>query len=319
MTLKHISYSDSIVMKELEKVAKKNNLVKDEPIQKKASIKLGSSEDLFLDIITLSSALREKGFVKQAEKLEEKAMFYKQAEKDVQENKYEWWEETGSSLVDYSHLCDDFEEVPSSKGYGYVENVNEIHKLLEQSLARQPKGKQGSEDNKGIIVKAINALAQEVSYKPKANPSKLVVSKENLDEVSKIASATKNDDLSNLINKINSYKDLLNQINKNNSFYHGIVRAVKPETKITGNLAVLPETDATIANYYNKVVSDINNSIALWNKDEDRKGIDGLYNDFMKATDDVVKNINQSIDTKIGNANNYIKSACDYINKELEE
>ena len=40
MTFKHINYSDSIVMKELEKVARKTNLVENKPIEKKAGIKL---------------------------------------------------------------------------------------------------------------------------------------------------------------------------------------------------------------------------------------------------------------------------------------
>ena len=158
MTYKHIGFSDSIVMKELEKVAYRTNLVQNDPEQEKVATKLTTTDDLFLDTITLATALRDNGFVKQAEKLEEKVLQYKIASKD--DDKYNWWQETGSSLIDYSHQVDDYEEIPSAKGDGVVENQNEIHKILEDVLKHQPTGKVGSQ-NKEIVVMAINALGQD--------------------------------------------------------------------------------------------------------------------------------------------------------------
>ena len=148
MTYKHIGFSDSIVMKELEKVAYRTNLVQNDPEQEKVATKLTTTDDLFLDTITLATALRDNGFVKQAEKLEEKVLQYKIASKD--DDKYNWWQETGSSLIDYSHQVDDYEEIPSAKGDGVVENQNEIHKILEDVLKHQPTGKVGSQ-NKEIV------------------------------------------------------------------------------------------------------------------------------------------------------------------------
>jgi hypothetical protein len=175
MTHKHISFSDSIVMKELEKVAYKKKLVEDEvyiPIlNKKASfIKLQSSGDVFFDAIALASALREKGFVKQAKALEERAVEFKKIAGEDQGDKYNWWEEEGDSLLNHAHP-EDKVELPSSGGHGLVEDEVEQHRRMLNSVNRQPTGKMANLDSKMLVIQAINALAQGAAPAPAAPAS----------------------------------------------------------------------------------------------------------------------------------------------------
>lgn len=153
---KNISLSDSIVMKEYEKIAVKKNLIerKNVPqIEKKTSNKLSFTGDVFFDAISLASALREKGFNKQAESLEKTALEYKKAQTE-KANEYTWWKETGDSFLSDAHKADDFTPIPSSNGYGVVEDELEKHKKILNTLVN-PTGKQAN------IISELNKIAQE--------------------------------------------------------------------------------------------------------------------------------------------------------------
>jgi len=161
MTQKHIGFSDSIVMKELEKIAVKDKLIEFEKkpeIQAKASTELKETGDVFMDSITLAESLREKGFNKQAALLEKRALEYKEQTKEGSEQ-YNWWEEDGDSFLEFAHKNDYHEPLPSSNDYGRVEDEIGEHKKIMQSVERQPTGKTASDKKK--IINEINRIAQE--------------------------------------------------------------------------------------------------------------------------------------------------------------
>src|ERR1700748_170807 len=101
MIFKHKPLSESIVMKEFEKVAVSKGLVKGENLSKTASIKssLNPTDSLFIDMINLATGLREQGFEKEAESLEEKLFVYKQAEAHL----YRAVDEDADDLLDFAH------------------------------------------------------------------------------------------------------------------------------------------------------------------------------------------------------------------------
>lgn len=160
LTNKHISYSDSIVMKELEKIAIKENLIEFEEkipeIKAEASNELNETGDVFLDSITLAKSLRDRGFVKQASLLERRALELKAENTD--NTQYSWWQETGESLLDYVHKTDKNEPLPSMNDYGRVEDEVQAQKKILETLKHEPKGVSAS---KKIIIDEINIIAQE--------------------------------------------------------------------------------------------------------------------------------------------------------------
>jgi len=177
---KHIGYSDSIVMKELEKIAIKEDLIKFEKkpeIQVKASAELKETGDVFMDAITLASFLRDRGFKKQASLLEKRALEYKEQDNKNNEQ-YNWWGENGDSFLEYAHKNDYQEPVQCSNNYGDVEDNVEQHKKVMMSINRQPTNKNAS-INKKKLINEINLIAQEIEEDPnwkamKANISKAI-------------------------------------------------------------------------------------------------------------------------------------------------
>ncbi len=160
MVSKHISFSESIVLRELEKIARKTNLVTEEPvIEKTASVEseiedevslLESSGDLISDVVTLALALRDRGFVKQASSLEEKAFILKKAMSEGGHNSlYDFWKEEGKAVINFAHKTTDADV----NGYK-PKNLNEIRDSVLSNLSQQPTGNQD---------KAIR-MAQKVTY-----------------------------------------------------------------------------------------------------------------------------------------------------------
>jgi hypothetical protein len=102
MTFKHVKFQDSAVMRSLERVAQEKGLVKEEDLVKTASLSkkadLTPSDNLLENLLKLSAGLRESGFSKYADELEDKAFAYKQAQ-----TLYETSKEKGEDLVDAAH------------------------------------------------------------------------------------------------------------------------------------------------------------------------------------------------------------------------
>jgi hypothetical protein len=102
MTFKHVKFQDSAVMRSLERVAQEKGLVKEEDLVKTASLSkkanLTPSDNLLENLLKLSAGLRESGFSKYADELEDKAFAYRQAQ-----TLYETSKEKGEDLVDAAH------------------------------------------------------------------------------------------------------------------------------------------------------------------------------------------------------------------------
>jgi hypothetical protein len=100
MTFKHTNFDDSATMRSLIKVAAEKGWVKQEPIQKTASVSedLSPSDNLTENVIKLCSGLRNSGLDKFADELEVKFLTYKQAN-----SLYGVHKEEGKDLIDAAH------------------------------------------------------------------------------------------------------------------------------------------------------------------------------------------------------------------------
>src|SRR5579885_1969993 len=100
MTFKHVKFEDSPTMRSLERVAKDNGWVKEEPIVKEAARKENYKPSLALmdNIIKLCNGLRKVGMEKYADELENNFVNYKRAQ-----TIYETSKEKGEDLVDAAH------------------------------------------------------------------------------------------------------------------------------------------------------------------------------------------------------------------------
>ena len=145
MTFKHIKFDDSPVMRSFEKVAKERGMVEEESeveeVVKKASAQepaLEATEDLHSDLVRLANVLREKGFEKDAEKLEDKIFGFKQAEKHL----YKATDD--GDVIESAHPDGEVEVAPSSGGYGVVETEHTTHKKILDKVLKTPTGKLAS-------------------------------------------------------------------------------------------------------------------------------------------------------------------------------
>lgn len=148
MTLKHIGFYDSLVMRELERQAVKNNSA---PTSKLKSIiksaKISNSKDkfylptgdLFADLVRLSEGLRQNGFVETAENLESKILAYKQASSEY------------ISELSSAHPDGDVVMGEASEGLGDVETLESTHDKILQVINKQPTGKQANQKITSIL------------------------------------------------------------------------------------------------------------------------------------------------------------------------
>ncbi len=168
MTLKHIKFSDSPTMRELERLA----AAKDEHkvaiasrIVKKASAEPMQSheptDDLFADLINLAIGLRDHGMVKQAEELELKITNYKIADVHL----YRAHDEDGDDVINAAHRDGEVTIAPSSKGYGVIETQLTSHKKIVDIVNKKPTGKLANANKKALVDVA---AALNMSLKKKA-------------------------------------------------------------------------------------------------------------------------------------------------------
>lgn len=130
-------------MRSLEKVAKEKGLVKDKDFTKTASAKektdLSISPKLAVNLIKLSVGLREAGFDKYADELEDNFVVYKQAQ-----TLYETSKEKGEDLVDAAHPkgSHKLENVDGSEAV--FETILDQHLGMLKTIENIPKGKLSS-------------------------------------------------------------------------------------------------------------------------------------------------------------------------------
>lgn len=151
MTLKHINFDDSQVMRSFEKVAIKKGLVKPEEMVKQASASFTPTQDLDADLLSLASGLRQRGFTKEAEGLEDKFYALKLAETHL----YRAIDEDGQDLLDFAHPDGDVRITDSP--YGVVETLDSTQKKIVDVVAKKPTGKIASAV-RDIVVAAADIL-----------------------------------------------------------------------------------------------------------------------------------------------------------------
>ena len=152
MTFKHVKFEDSVVMRSLEKLAKEKGLVKPEKITKTAAVKtdLTATANLMQNILNLCAGLRQSGFTKHANELEEKFMVYKQAQ-----TLYETTKETGEDLVESAHSkgSHKLEDVDSDEAV--FETIVDQHMKHLKMIEKAPTGKLASARNVIDAVKVV--------------------------------------------------------------------------------------------------------------------------------------------------------------------
>lgn len=150
MTFKHIKFSNSPVMRELERLSISKGEFKPEVVVKEVAMKKVSfvpTNDLDNDILKLAEGLRSKGFEKDAEALEAKFVLYKEAGTHL----YRAIDEDGDDLIDFAHP--DGEVRVGDSEHGVVETLLTGHKKMLDVVNKAPTGK---------FAKAANELVEDV-------------------------------------------------------------------------------------------------------------------------------------------------------------
>lgn len=158
MTLKHIDFFDSPVMRELARQAIKKGTIEPtvEDMVKTASIKKEThapTGDLFRDMVVLATGLRNKGYVHEAQSLEAKLLAYKKATDEY------------NSELSAAHPDGDIEMGDASNGLGDVETLESQHKKIVDVVNKKPTGKLAAilssvEDALGLTKKAAPPQSQ---------------------------------------------------------------------------------------------------------------------------------------------------------------
>ena len=245
MSLKHVKWYESAVMRELERQAVKRGHFEPRPeeivksashhVQPKQSFK--PTPNLFNDIMLLASGLRAKGLVTQADELESKAVAYKTAETHL----YRVHDEDGDDLLDFAYPDGDVEIVPTKNQLGKVWTPQSQQKAIRDVVDKSPTGKLAE------IGYAIQITAQESETGPKApiaNPDTysriqnqvnayLNLAKENRDIVAKepanLAASDKftpekisqNKSIADIYRTLGGDVNALAELNSIKSFYRG--------------------------------------------------------------------------------------------------
>lgn len=147
-------FNSSEVMRSLERVAIDKGMVELDPVVKVASKQESyeASGNLQEDILKLAKGLREKGYKKEADALEDKVFDYKRAA----DAWYDVTGEEGDDLIDFAHPDGD---VSVGEGeYGIVETITSTQKKIRDKIEKTPTGKQSSAKND--VVKEGQAVAK---------------------------------------------------------------------------------------------------------------------------------------------------------------
>jgi hypothetical protein len=141
--------------------------------------------DLVGDIGVLALELRTKGYVKQAEDLEQKLVLYKQAEVHM----YNVHDEKGEDVLNFAHKDGDIEIVPAQEERGKVETVQSAAKKILEVVQKQPTGKVGSKTG-GMRKTAQEALTPaEGQLPPGMTPGMVGYGKGAEDKINKVLTA----------------------------------------------------------------------------------------------------------------------------------
>ncbi len=138
MTFKHITYGERVVMRSFEKVARERNIFGPDPIVKEASVEsYESTNDLLSDMLHLAYGLKDKGFVTEANSLEDRIFEHKQAAKAVEKAV----KDEGEKMLEDAHPEGDVEVAPSKGGYGKMLTQKTTQDEIKRIINKMPTGK----------------------------------------------------------------------------------------------------------------------------------------------------------------------------------
>ena len=159
MTFKHGKFSESVVMRSLEKVAREKGLVKEEDFVKTATVtkraNLNPSSDPLVSLMRLGEGLREAGYEKLAVEIEDKALAFKQAQ-----TLYETSKETGEDLIDFAHPKGSHKLEGVDGTEAVIETILDQHLKSVKMVEKKPTGKLAS--HRDILNAVKKVLGQEV-------------------------------------------------------------------------------------------------------------------------------------------------------------
>ena len=145
MTLKHISFHESEVMRSLERIAVKQGhfdptseeLLTSAVYKMKAAKQVQPTDNVMSDLLTLASLLRERGYEKQASELESKLGLYKTAETHL----YRVHDEDGEDVLNFAHPETAVQMDDRGSPYGKVFSPTEKARIMREVVKKEPSGK----------------------------------------------------------------------------------------------------------------------------------------------------------------------------------
>jgi hypothetical protein len=154
MTFKHVKFDDSMTMRSLERLAKEKGWVKPELVKtaEAAQPDYTISGNLMENVLKLCAGLRNLGFDKYANELEEKFIVYKQAN-----SLYEISSETGDDVIDTAHPKGSH-KLEGVEGDATVETIIDQHLKMVEVSNKKPTGKLASQSD--ILNAVKKALGQ---------------------------------------------------------------------------------------------------------------------------------------------------------------
>ena len=264
---KHINFSESIVMRELEKIARKTGMIEEDIfipiINKKASVKLAENkDDLFSSIVSLASVMRERGFKKQAADLEEKAVLYIKAyntptmpiEERQEREKNLYNTRMGEGVLTSAHAPLDEGTLPSQSNEGHIETIEEINKILMDSTKKVPTGKVGDNLSHKLVImakEALNKIGQE--FDPDAATA-------NLGKSLEAANNAKEQITETLETAIASFKKLVIVDETTNSFTQEIISFAnnnKIGAKEIAKYSKAKQTEKALGDQFRQIMSNM--------------------------------------------------------------
>lgn len=143
-------YTDNLyrseVYRELERQAVKKGFFKPtdaelvklaaQEVQSAESDTTDTSDDLMQDIARLAFAMRRKGFIAQAEDIEQKLVMFKRAENAL----YNVTPEKNSDFIDFAHRDGDVNLLPGSGDLGTFETMQSISDKIQAVVRKEPTG-----------------------------------------------------------------------------------------------------------------------------------------------------------------------------------
>lgn len=265
MTFKNIKFSDSFVMRSLERIAIKNGTFKQTELKNKHLIKEAVSSfsgDVFVDLIKLAKELRNRGYKKQAEKLEDKLFICKQAEAHL----YRAIDEDGEDLINAAHPDGECHISDAQEGHGIVNTILTRHKKILDIVNKPVKNTSKQSKSESLVDDLIVAT----SYVLNVNLKKLA---QSAAEDFYSGNADKKKEKLESVNKVISekFKEIATQIKTgladiNDSAWH-----FDPTTLKTGMaLKIYAEMTAIDINILNNYINKLH-VIGAYNQDEINK------------------------------------------------